>query len=235
MCDVSYRDEREGMKARIDSLEGELSEAKQTISRLRGEGPAATQDGGVDWVSGVERRVELHRELPFEVSDEGFEAIADIANQRVPGGNVSQVGRTLTHRKALYELRVARGDGKTQLSVTGDYRNARVGMIAGGPGIALLSGVFSVGLLTALRLGPAPTAVLVVVLIVLALVGFRRLIQRNTAREQQTLRGLFEAVGDIAKQHRQPTRVRVDADAEEVAHAEDEAAEEEAEAAQRTP
>src|SRR5262245_46091292 len=99
---MAYRDDEEALRRRVADLEGELSEARATIARLQGE--SATQAVSSDepsWFLGAPTRLELERELPFEVTDEGYEAIAELARKRFPAsvGGVSQVGRTLIYRQ----------------------------------------------------------------------------------------------------------------------------------------
>lgn len=221
---------------RVAELEGELDEANDTIARLRGEGatPLAKEGKGNDWVTGGPRKLAVERELPFEVTDEGFEAIAEVAAQRLPGGSVSLVGRTLTYRHGQLTLRVTRGEGKTRLVAQANYQGARLLFALGGMGVAILGGGLVVGVAEPLALSGALLVPLFVLGGLLGVLGLRHLMKKGNAKGQETLTGLFETACDLVKEHHhEPPKARVvldEADAEREALASEEAAIAEAEA-----
>ena len=198
---------------RVSDLESELAEAEAIIARLRGEGASEVpKDAATDWFSGVPKQLYLERELPFAISEDGLETIAELANERVAGGSLANVGRTLTHRKGQYELRVLRTrGGRTKIRLVGDYSAGRLLLALAGPGAALLTGALPAGILE--EAGASPPMILLAFLLagIVGFFGLRKLLQRSSANDRATLTGLFEAVCDVAKQHRiVPGKVRVE-------------------------
>lgn len=220
---------------RVAELEGELGDANDTIARLKGEAApeVASVSDGHDWVTGSPRELALERELPFEVSDDGFEAIADICSQRLPGGSVSLVGRTFTYRHGQFELRVSRADGKTSVRARAVYEGARLVFALASMGIAVLGGGFVVGVAEPLGVASALMVPLFVLGAVLGIVGLRQLLKRGNAKGRETLTGLFETACDLVKEHQRDeppakTRVVLVDEAEREVLASEEAAEAEA-------
>ncbi len=200
---MTYRDDHEGLRARVKELEGELDVANETIERLRGEaGAEAPAADEFDAVTGLVKRLHLERELPVEVSDEGLLAIANLLSARMPGGTISQIAGTLTHSKANYELRLSRTEaGRTKLQATFDYRQVRMPLGLGMPEFALLGSVLTAGVLAGLRFGRAGIAVGIVLG---ALVGFallRAIAKRAMTKDRQQITAAFEAVVDLAARH----------------------------------
>lgn len=232
---MGYRDEKEGLKARVTELEGELEAANETIMRLRGEGGDVEVEGGVDPLTGVPRGLHLERELPFGVTDAGLVAIADLLNERIPGGNVAQVGDTLTHRKGTYEMRLEReSNDRTRIRAIGDYRHMRKGLLIGTPGLALIGAVITAGLFSVLRMGRAGMAVGAVLGVIAAVYLLRVRLKSSMAAEQTNIAATFEAVADLAARHKQARIAETsdEAAAEAEALAAEEAAEEAAERAE---
>ena len=120
---MAYRDEAEGLWLRVEDLEAELSSARETIARMQGESVAAeVEEEKPQWFTGAAKRLRIERELPFELTDSGYEAIADLLRGRWPTALISQIGGTLTCRFNVVELRVARMEGgRTQVRMTGNY------------------------------------------------------------------------------------------------------------------
>src|SRR5947207_3024047 len=96
---MTYRDDREALQARVETLEQELAGAQATIARLEGRGAADVGSESASTFLGTPMGLRLERELPFEVTNQGFEAIAELLRSRRPQfGQGSQVGRKLTYR-----------------------------------------------------------------------------------------------------------------------------------------
>jgi len=202
---VAYRDDEDGLRLRVADLEQELAEARATIARLRGEGADAVPNdwGRHDWFTGGPTGLHLERELPFDVSEEGLEAIADVANQRLPGGSVSLVGRTLTHRRHQYELRITRDPpGRTTIRAVDHRPAARLLLGIAGMGASILGGGFLAGIAEALGLGGAVIAPLFFLGAVIGFSSLRQLMKHGNAKERAMVTGLFETVCDLAKEHR---------------------------------
>jgi hypothetical protein len=81
---MGYRNESDALRGRVVELEEELVAARETIDRLEGRGTTgATREQPAGWFTGAPKRLELTRELPFEIGDEGFEAIAALLRTRM--------------------------------------------------------------------------------------------------------------------------------------------------------
>ena len=124
----------------MSELESELGEAKQTVARLKGEHSEALPSESRSWILNAPERMNLSRELPYEVTDEGFEAIAELLRKRVtPNARLAQVGRVLTYQVQGLALRVERLEGKTRVTASRDYRSSKALVVAGGMGTSLLA------------------------------------------------------------------------------------------------
>lgn len=216
-----FRDETETLRARVAELEREVEEKNQTIERLTGASPTPGP-GDVDRearspILGGPQSVHLQRTLDFEVSDAGFEAIADLLRAR-GGREVRQVGRTLAGPG--FSLREQ--DGRTQISLTHDASGLglgalTVGALGGGFSAMLIFGVVHDFFLRSLAEGHflwfAP--LMAVGVFALARAPFRRMGERSVTQA----RALFEALVEVATRHRRTApagvRVEVEAPAEE--------------------
>src|SRR5690606_19605816 len=97
LAPVSYRDETEALRGRVQHLEDELQSAEEKIARLQGE--AAPSSPGTQIVEsrliGGPARYEREELLDYEIGEEGYEKIAEVLRTRMHLTNVSQVGRSL--------------------------------------------------------------------------------------------------------------------------------------------
>jgi hypothetical protein len=209
---VSYRDEKESLRARVAELEKELSERDVTIARLTG-GAMATAPGDLVRRSRLMDRaafVLLDRELDHEIDDAGFEAIAAFLRRR--GAIVSQVGRSL-HAHG-FSLQCA--GGRTRIRVSADSRllpiATGIGALAAGAFVglgafALAHDLFDRSLAEAHYLWIAPLCMAMLA------PASRWLARKGAARSEQQLHSTLAAVLLIAKEHplkSPPVRVRVD-------------------------
>lgn len=212
-----FRDETETLRARVAVLEREVEQKNDTIERLTGAAPQ-TADSDVaretrSPITGGPQSLHQERILDFEVSDAGFEAIADLLRAR-SRREVRQVGRTLMGPG--FSLREQ--DGRTHIALTTDLSGLGAAAISAG----VLGGGFSAFVLFALVhdmflrtlaeghilwFGP------LMVMLVFALV--RAPLRRKGERGVTEARGLFEALVEVATRHRKapPTGVRVEVDA----------------------
>jgi hypothetical protein len=182
------------------------------IARLQGERSAReTQAQKPSWFTGAPTRLDLVSELPFEVTDAGYEAIAELIRVRLPPqGQLSQVGRTLSFRMLGQELRVSRTDsGSTQVTLAVDQRNAGTLFALALPGAVILAMAPVAAGLKAL--GYTPFSLIVALPILLAVVygALRPLVARLVHKDRDRLAGVFESVVQIAAQHPKPVRRRV--------------------------
>jgi Tfp pilus assembly protein FimV len=237
---VGYRDEREALEAKVQELEDDLGEARRTIARLQGEGAAAQP--GSDAPSaflGAPPRLHLERELPFEVSDEGYEAIADILRARLSTpaagnmGNVGQVGRTLTFQRPGLTVRIAREPpGKTRITLDDNHQGFGVLLGVGTMGTTFFGLVPVIALLKALAFTPAALIVALPLLILTCYAPMRALVSRHVMRERTKRAAVIEVIAETAARHVRPTRSRIAVPAAEEAGASEHEAEE-AEALER--
>jgi hypothetical protein len=197
---MGYRDEQEGLRARVADLQEDLARAQQTIERLTGEGAPRGEGQVVEQsrLLGTPRRVILERELAFEVGDDGFEAIAALLRPRL--GAVQQVGRTL--HATGFSLQIV--DGATRIRMTSDHRALPLAavscsVLAGGFAalalFAILHDLVSRSLAQANVLWMVPLCVLLV--FPLARAASRR---QALALEKQ-LCATFEAAVEVARRH----------------------------------
>ena len=227
---MGYRDDNEALRRRVEDLERELSEAQATILRLQGETAThAVASDKPNWFLGAPARLELERELPFEVTDEGYEAIAELARQRLPTtmGGVSQVGRTLTYQQGgVMELKLTRiGPGRTRLSLRGDHRGHGVILGAMIPGASLFALGGVVAILNAVGATPALFVVVLPLVVISCFLLIRALVARSVVGQRAKMAGLFQSVAELAAQHA-VSRVRIaetapDAEASEEADIEE--------------
>lgn len=199
---MRYRDDTEGVRARLEEAERELAEARETIRRLRGEVVRSSPGDDVDRLTGVPRFLRLQRALPFAVSDDALLAITDMVEARVPGGSVSQVGPRWTHRRRGYVMNLHRAPDQTSLELTLDHRPARLLFLLGAPGLALIAGVLGAALLAGASGGNKLAIALGATLGALgAIVGLRALVRRAAASEREVLGGAFEAAVHLVTHH----------------------------------
>jgi hypothetical protein len=234
---MTYRDEKEGLRARVADLETQLAEERAKVARLMGASvrPGASGDTVEHGrLLDAPSRVTLDRTLDLEIGDDGMEKIAAVLRPRL--GVVSQVGRTLSARG--FSLTSARGE--TRVRIDADLRSLAAGavscsVLAGGflalVAFALAHDLIWRSLSEAHALWMIPTFILLVFPLMRA--SFRRSASSQTTQQHATM----ETVLELARQHalrKEPSpRVRV-ADpigAAAAARAGEAAAEEEAESA----
>ena len=210
---MGYRDEREALEAKVQELEEDLGEARQTIARLQGEGPAPVGADAPSAFLGAPPLLHLERELPFEVSDEGYEAIADILRARLSTpavGTVGQVGRTLTFQRPGLTVRIAREpEGKTRITLDDNHQGFGVLLGVGTMGATFFGLVPVIALLKALAFTPAALIVALPLLILTCYAPLRALVSRLVMRERAKRAAVIEVIAETAARHVRPTRARI--------------------------
>jgi hypothetical protein len=208
-----YRSEEESLRRRVETLEEELAEAKETIARL--EGPAVQPpdaDGSNVWYLGRPRELVLEKSIDLAPTDETLVAVADhLRTHLTPYGQVSQVGRQLVYRNNMWDV-----------TLTGETDSARLRLRALN---AQLAGLLVVGFVvfpTTLLpfigafLGPVH---LLWAMPIAALVGFlvaRFFVGMLIDRQRTKLVRVFDEVTRIASKKPKAKRVRVVEDAKKV-------------------
>jgi hypothetical protein len=220
---VGYRDDREQLQVRVELLEGELSDAEERIERLTG-ARASMAAGDIETTNrildapGFVKRV---RELDFEVTEDGLEAIADLIRART-GQPVYQVGRTLTGTG--FSLR--QEEGRTIVELKKDFSGLTAGAAASSVlvgGFASMAGLALWHDLVMRSVSEANILWIAPIVIVAAFAGFRKISQTKARGGAQKLSGTFEAVLELAERHlaESETRARVEADADVATEVED--------------
>lgn len=222
---MPYRDESEGLRLRVNELERELAEARDTIARLEGRGATGlTESSEPSRFTGVARTQVLRRDLDFEITEQGYEAIAELMRQRMRA-TPALVGGTLSYRWQGFEIRVLKtGENRSRVELTNDAGPLSIGVAAAALGMAFLCTVPFAGVLA--DLGHSPMAVLVALPFVLlaSYAAARTLFKRRQEKLQTGRAGFFESVVQVASQHRKPERAtRVRVTTEQDAQAEQEA------------
>lgn len=206
---MSYRDEREALRLRMEQLEGELSARDQTIARLQGKRAEKLADGERDWVTGYSRHTHIERKLESELNDDAYEAIAEMLQTRLPNGRASQVGQTLIYRWGAYELRLSRPDaGGVLVRVNGNHPG-RLPLALGSAGLSAITAP----VLSALALTVGASSIAVGLTVVMAIagtfMGLRALTAGGIVKQRGQIHGIIEAIADLAAEHAAPERARI--------------------------
>lgn len=146
----AYRDDREALRARVEHLEGELSEARSELDRLRGGGAsaeAALARGGNPFL-GAPTTLRLRRRVDGELPAEAMDELVDVLRERFGAvGTIEQGGRGLAWKlqppdtNRVVQVTVVPADGRTVIRVT-----ERLGNLAGGLFGGIVGGVGGGGL-----------------------------------------------------------------------------------------
>lgn len=213
---MTYRDESDALRARVDQLEEQLGQASGKIARLEGSAPHSEASTALSEsrLLGAPSAVVLEHTLPFEIDDDGYEAIASVVRTRLKL-QVSQVGHALTTLNDRFSLR--RENGTTHVVLRGDWAPLKYSIFALPILAGFLGGLPAAGVLADFANHGAPTALLHLLWVLPTLLGSsaylgRRRIKRTAEEHLRTHRGVFEAVLALAEKHavRAPAaRVRV--------------------------
>lgn len=221
---MAYRDEKESMKMRIATLEGELSVAQESIARLKGQVDEHGSSEMADMLT--KETLNVSRELDVVLSDAGVEAIAQMLRQRLPKSQLSEVGRTLTCQWGTAELRVVRHAERTELRLSAKDPRHWATNALGGFGFAVLGGPLIVGPLVALA-GPWMAVAAVPLVLIGGYLLMDKLTKSTLRNTRTTLRGALESAIELAREHQVQAPVRIDiaamADSEAEAEAQAEA------------
>lgn len=210
---VPYRDDSEGLRLRVRDLEQDLSEARDTIARLEGRGATdVAESSEPSRFTGLARKQVLRHDLDFELTDEGYEAIAELMRQRMRA-TPSLVGRTLSYRWQGFEFRVLKiGENRSRVELTNDAGPLTIGVGVLAFFITFFATVPFAAVLA--DMGHSPVGVLVALPFVLlaAYAAALALVKRRQEKLQTGRAGFFESVIQVASKHHKPTqapRIRV--------------------------
>ncbi|MBN8615856.1 MAG: hypothetical protein J0L92_35005 [Deltaproteobacteria bacterium] len=208
---TQYRDETESLRAKVTELEEKLASAEAEAAKLRGETSAPVADTQRDAVLGEPLHLVSEIDLPFAISDAGYEAIANLVRERRKV-QVSQVGRSLT----APGFSLTAGEGWTRLRLETDLRGLRAGVFAGASmgGIFLSLPVMGVVLDMATHMGTSPwhLAWLLPSIVAGSGLGMRALARRTARSGRAGHEGVFAGIRELAEAHRATpiTKVRVE-------------------------
>ncbi len=210
---------------RVKKLEGELDGARETIARLKGErAEVDRKEEKVGWFSGVARHQQFEHELSHELTEDGYEAIADLLRNRLgDGGLMTKVGRNMTYRSpdGGRTVMVERGEGgRTRLRMSADFLATTVLMFMGIFGVAGVAMMLVAPALQALGFSPLSLLVAVPVVVIACWAALRPLVSKRVLKSRMTGAGVFESLVEVAEQHKKqpglpPARVRVASEAGE--------------------
>lgn len=201
---MTYRDGNDGLRSRVEQLEQELAEARQTIARLEGKDRQGAIAEGVDWVTGAPKQAILERVIDRELTDAALEAITNLARERLPNAHVTGAGRSLLLMYQTDAIRIERTDsGAARVRLTRDPRHVRGGMAA----LVMLGSVFlnfPLAMYTSALL-PAPLWLAsIAVSFVANVIGARALVSRGQHRLRRNAVGVFEAAGELVEEFGSP-------------------------------
>ena len=199
---MTYRDDNDALRARVEKLETDLAESRSTVERLRGEAaPASSLVSNSRWL-GVPARFERDELLPFEISDQGYERIAAILRARL-NVQVSQVGRSL-HAPPAFSL--DREGAGTRIRMKGDWSGLAIGVPVGAFLGLLLPGMPAIAFFAnAAQHGLRIVALQAIWAIPSIAAGASWLMRKAAARQATRgvagMTGTFEAVLEAARAH----------------------------------
>jgi len=225
---MAYRSENDGLRLRIEELEAELDDAKQTIQRLRGEGEAAQSLGAR--LAGGSLALTVEREIDGELDDADYDEVVDMLARRFPGGQVTVLGRRFNwsggkHKARRLEVTITRRAGKSYLRIHEPLRQLASSvfggiMVSGGAGLLTLT---LIALKKQLAINPLWAVVPMVLLIYWAC---RSIYQWPEGARRRELGVIADDITEHIRSQQQ--RVRIDDEVERNQQAEAEAEAEQA-------
>lgn len=207
---MAFRDEEPALRARVRDLEDRLAESEREAARLRGESTDATD---------ARPRERVHeRTLPFEADEASLVAMADALRARLDV-EATQVGRTLRAKRPprdaagpVMEVEVRVGEGLTSIRVVGDSSDLGLRQWVA-PGVITLGAALpTLGVLLDLQ-APIHVAWVLPSVLLASVAWVRRSVKRQSAREAESTRGVFETLVAIASDRAPVPRVRVEDEA----------------------
>jgi len=216
---MAYREETEGLRARVSDLEQELAAAHAKISGLEGRHTARNGVGQalLGGPFALAHEIEIDGELPVSAHEE----IVDILRERFGAlGQVTTVGRTLAWTSAapptnrFAEVTISARGGNTRIRASerlGNLVGGLYGGVLGGAG----GGGMGVIVPLALTLGTAALVPLIAVAWLLLVYAVVRIAYgRIAARRDAQLASTVESIAALARMHiagsRNPHRIADD-------------------------
>jgi hypothetical protein len=202
---VTYRNDSEALRARVDELEGNLAAAEDRIAKLTG---AKTSDEVQREIReskliGASSGATLAQTFPFEIDTEGYEAIAALVRERM-NVEVSQVGHSLTTRGDVFSLR--RENGQTTLRLHGNWVSPVGSLVSVGTLSTMFLGLPALGVLLDINMHHPEISIVNAAWLVPSIVGavlwpVRSRIQKVAKTKLALHQGTFEALRALAEKH----------------------------------
>lgn len=208
---MAFRDEEPALRARVRDLEDRLAESEREAAKLRGESMESVDARPSERVH--------ERTLPFVVDEAALVAMADALRARL-GLEATQVGRTLRAKRPrrdaagrpAMEVEVRVGDGETSIRVVGDSSDLGLRQWVA-PGVITLGAALpTLGILLDVQ-APIHAAWILPSVLLASVAWVRRSVRRQSVREAESARGVFETLVAIASERAPAPRVRVEDEA----------------------
>jgi hypothetical protein len=210
---MAYREETEGLRARVSELEQELAEAQAKISALEGRRTAARGIGQtlLGGPLALAHEIEIDGELPVSAHEE----IVDVLRERFGAlGQITTVGRTLAWTSAapgstrFAEVTISVRGAKTRIRAS-----ERLGNLAGGlyGGIVGGAGGGGMGLIVPLALTAGIAALIPLITVAwlsLVYAVVRIAYGRVAARRDAELASAVDSIAAVARTHTADARTR---------------------------
>jgi hypothetical protein len=200
---MSYREERDALRARVEGLESELAEARDALAQRQRQDPI--QRAPVNLLLGGPTTITVERELDGELDESGFEIlVAELQRELGEAGRIDRVGGTWMwsssgRTQRLVELTCRSHGGRTTIvarEALANFAGGIFGGVVGGVGGGGIGGVVPAA--AALGLPPALIAVAVVSWISLVYVLVRGFYKRTSLkRENQLHSSIGRAIAEL--------------------------------------
>ncbi len=213
---MTYRDDRDADRARIEALEGDLAAANKRVAQLEGKESTAlvvasqgaialtTQPGASTTWFGSPLELRLERDLagifPVDRFEDLVEQIRDITRD---SGRTEILKSSLTWSSAtsakttgpFFVVTVSVRDGRTRLVVT-DKLGQLAGAIFGGVGGGAGGGTIIVPIMLGMAAGPALIPVALIAWLGGSWMGCRSLFKWRAKKRATTLQRVFDTLVD---------------------------------------
>ena len=195
---MGYRDERDGLRVRVEELESELAASKAREVALQGDDERDVLPEPKVGLLGVPLRLRMRREVPFKVSQEGLDEIAKLLRCRLPKASLHQRPTGVVQTLSTHEVSVQHTEEGTTINLSTLLRNGiREAMVAW-----VVMSTLSITMAGQSILPSAFTMLALPVVVVGSLFVAGAFMRWYAKRHRRELMALFAAVADVAEQYR---------------------------------
>jgi hypothetical protein len=213
---VTYRDDRDADRARIEALEAELAAATKRVAELEHKESTAlvrANDGALALTSkpgasttwfGAPLELELERDIAGTFPVDQFEDLVEIIRATVRDAGRTEILKTsmtwqsTTNPKGtgpFIVITVSVRDGRTRLAIS-DRLGQLAGAMFGGVGGGVGGGTIVLPIMIGMAITPALIPVTLLTWLGTAWMGSRALFKRGARKRANKLQQLFERLGD---------------------------------------